>query len=128
MKTNKVLTRWLVVVVCAAWGWFGAGCAGRALFRAPVRVPGGALVVATKAPLTVNFNGNPCGEATRMATFKRTMYIWDCLITGLEFAWDDAALAKMAREADIERVSYADYELLNVLGVFAQFTVHVYGE
>ena len=42
--------------------------------------------------------------------------------------WGDAALDTAAREAGITTIYYADYEWLEVLGVYRRATVCVYGE
>ena len=100
---------------------------GCAFYNAPVVPPQGFLFSNIKAPLTVNVNETPCGPQTRQYSKSSTMYFHDILLTGMNFAWDDAAIAEIARRGGIEHVAFADYEALCVLGVFAKFTVHVYG-
>jgi hypothetical protein len=46
----------------------------------------------------------------------------------LSAGWGNAALDKAARDAGIQTVYYADYELLDVLGIYKRATVYVYGE
>jgi hypothetical protein len=46
----------------------------------------------------------------------------------LSVGWGDAALDDAARDAGIQTICYADYELLEVLGIYKRATVHVYGK
>lgn len=93
----------------------------------PVRPPGGLFFANYKAPLTVDQTGNAAGSAAKRVSQSTTWYLHDILITGLDFAWDDAAIARIAQRGGITRISYADYEYLSILGVIQTFTVNVYG-
>ncbi len=104
-----------------------AGCATPIGFDSRVRPPGGALVTNHKAPLTLDFVGNPAGNRARKASWSHTSYFWDIILTGGTYAFDKAHIAKIARDGGINEVSYADYEFLSVLGVFQKMTVNVYG-
>ncbi len=104
-----------------------AGCAAFSTYRAPVRPPLGLLFISVKAPLSVNFAGNPTGPGVKRYTQTETHYFRDFLLTTLDFGWDEAAIARAAREAGINEVSYADYEIVNVLGIYGRFTVNIYG-
>jgi hypothetical protein len=42
--------------------------------------------------------------------------------------WGDGAIGKIANEHGIKTVHYADLETLIILGIFTQYTVHIYGE
>jgi hypothetical protein len=48
-------------------------------------------------------------------------------ILGL-FAWGDASIAAAARDGGITRVRHADYEFLNVIGIYMSFTTVVRGD
>lgn len=113
----------LSLFACLALG----GCAGTTLYYAPVRPPGGIFFISTKAPLTTDFAGNPCGSATKKVSHSETFYFRDFIFTGQTLAWDEAAIGKIAREGGIEEISFADYELLDILGIFGKFTINVYG-
>jgi hypothetical protein len=92
-----------------------------------VKPPPGIFFMHVKAPLTQDLNGNPTGDAIRLVKEKDVKYFWDFLITGMSFAWDDATIERIAREGGIQKVSYADYQYMHVLGVFASTTIYVYG-
>ena len=98
-------------------------------YKTAVIPPGGAFYTHLKAPLTVDFHGNATGPATAKASQSATKFLGIPLIGGglLSASWDDAAIAKIATDAGMSSVSYADYELLNILGVWQTFTVSVYG-
>ncbi len=103
---------------------FSSGCAS-VNWSAPVQPPRGLLYTHYRAPLTAEIAGVPTGGKTGTAS---TLYVRDILVTGQGLAWDDASIEKAAREAGIKTVHYADYEILEVLGIFGEFTVRVHGE
>ncbi len=104
-----------------------AGCASLTPYSAPVKPPLALLFIDCKAPLTVEFNGTPVGPALKKVSKKQTTFFRDILFTGGTLAWDDAAIAQIAREGGIEQVAYADYEMMNLLGIYGTFTINVYG-
>ena len=70
-----------------------------------------------KAPLMAT--SNPV--ATKVGTAEATS-ILGIVATG------DASIEAAAKKAGITRISHVDYEASSVLGIFAKFTVYVYGE
>jgi hypothetical protein len=102
-------------------------CAGFTRYSAPVQPPLAAIFIHIKAPLTVDVDYSPAGAAVKKTSQQSTFYLHDWILTGMELAWDEAAIADIAERGGIEEVSYADYEYLNVLGLFASFTINVYG-
>ncbi|MCB0583940.1 MAG: TRL-like family protein [Phaeodactylibacter sp.] len=70
-----------------------------------------------KAPLAAT--SNPVGN--KVGTAEATS-ILGIVATG------DASIEAAAKKAGITRISHVDYEANSVLGVFAKFTVYVYGE
>ena len=42
-------------------------------------------------------------------------------------SWSSNAIGDIAKKNGIETIHYADMELLSVLGIWRQYTVHVYG-
>lgn len=96
-------------------------------YLAPVKPPQGFLISTFKAPLTVDVNETPVSGDLKHASKNKTYYFHDILFTGLDFAWGEVDVPQIARAAGITKVSYAEYELLSILGVYAEFTVHVYG-
>ncbi len=69
---------------------------------------------------------------TSFGTKKGTaqvQYIRDILITGLPLAsWGSASIQDAARDGGITHVRHADYEVMNVLGLYVEFTTIVYGD
>ncbi len=98
---------------------------GCTTWRAPVRPPAYALFSKVRAPLTVPVQGTPSGGRVGAAS---TVYFRDPFFTGLDFAWDEASIAAAAREGNLSTVHYADYEILQVLGIFGRFTIRAHGE
>jgi hypothetical protein len=92
-----------------------------------VQPPGGALFTWVKAPLETDFSATPVG--TKIGTSEtRYLYIPNGNNLPLSFAWGDAAVKAAAADGGITTVHYADYEYLNILGVYNQLTVRVYGD
>ena len=79
-----------------------------------------------KAPLTTNFDHTKTERLVKVSS-GQTHYFHDVFITGLDASWGDAAIPTIARKGGIEEVAYADYQYLNVLWIYSQFTVNVYG-
>jgi hypothetical protein len=95
---------------------------GCAIWRAPVVPPPGLLFTQYRAPLTPQVTGVPVAQKVGTHTCRYFAY------SLLSFAWDDAAIAAAAKEGGLSKVYYADYDVLNILGIYTQFTVHAYGE
>lgn len=128
MKARLLLHRTRGLATLAALVFvavFGTSCA---FYTAPVVPPNGLLFTNIKAPLTVHYDKTPVGRDSKKYSARSTKYFRDFLITGLGFAWDEAAVSTIVREGGIEKVAYADYEALCILGIYAEFTVEVYGQ
>jgi len=118
------IPRAIGAVVLAALLAVAAGC-----FQAPVIVPQGLLYSSTRAPLTVNFDRTPSGrDRGRKVSSAHTSYFHDPILTGTDFAWDDASIARIAHEGGLKEIYFADYEAFQILGIYGRFTVNVYGE
>lgn len=112
----------------AALAVLGTGCANN--FVAPVRPPTGALFTQISAPIEVDFENTHTkkadGTALRSGVSKlnylRIPFIY------LEFTWGDGSLETSAKRADIDKIYYADYEMLTVLGIFGQYEIVARGE
>ena len=116
MRLTRCLLAAAMVVLLAG------GCVN---WRAPIVPPAGLLFTNYRAPMTAEVSGAPVG--TKVGTHS-TGFFHDFLLTGGSFAWDDASIEKAAANGGLSKVYYADYEVLNILGVYAQFTVRAYGE
>jgi hypothetical protein len=108
----------LLVLVAFASG-VCCGCAG---FRAPVIPPHGIIFTKYSAPLTVPVSKTPAtgGKVGKASTIYVGFY--------LDVATGDASIQAAAKEGGISKIYYADYEIVEVLGIFWQFTIKVYGE
>ncbi len=118
MKTKDLLIL-LIAVSCLS------GCAMN--YISPVKPPMGGMVTVVKAPLTYDFDKTPCNQNLVKVSQNQTYYVHDILLTGMNIAWDGVDIPMIARKGGLTKVYYADYEFLNVLGVFAKYTVNVYG-
>jgi len=87
-----------------------------------------------RAPMTCRLEeapgGVPCGRDLKHGTTSAHAFILDVPQTFqlLSVGWGDTALDDAARDAGIETIYYADYELLEILGIYKRATVHVYGK
>ena len=114
-----------LMLLCVA-ALAAAGCAGRVAGAAYAQPPIGFVYGNHRAPLETDFEATLKGSKHGSA---KTRYIHDPFFTGLPIAaWGDASVALAADSAGISRVHYADYEVLNVLGIYREFTIHVSGE
>lgn len=90
----------------------GAGC-----LCAPFQPPSG-MVAVTKAPLSTEGNwevGSKKGEASSFS------------VLGL-YASGDCSIATAARNGGLKKIGHVDYEYFNVIGIWQEATVIVYGE
>ena len=97
--------------------FFFMGCA--VMPWAPVVPPQGAVFSQTSAPISTNFYDTTTGLKVGKSTVTS--------ILGL-VAFGDASINTAAKNGNINKIKYVDYDFLNVLGVFSQFTIKVYGE
>jgi hypothetical protein len=103
----------------------GLLCSGCVVWRAPVVPPGGAIYTHYRAPLTGDVNKAPVSGKTGRASTRYIAYPFSRV---LSIAWADASIKEAAQNGGLTRVEYADYEILQVFGVYAEFTVTVHGE
>ncbi len=117
MRRSQILLPLLAVAlsVCGCIQW-----------TAPVQPPRGALFTGYKAPLTADV-ADVDVRAGRVGTAS-TLYFHDPIFTGMNYAWEDAGIAAAAQDGGIARVRYADYEIMEVLGIFGRFTVVAHGD
>lgn len=105
-----------------------ASFTGCVAYKTPVEPPNGGIYAEFKAPLTVDFHGTPCGAELKKASESYTTYVGLWFISSFcSAAWDDVAIAEIAKRHGITEVAYADYELKSYVGVYAEFTINVYG-
>ncbi len=77
----------------------------------------GALYTDVKAPLTATSHTGSSKVGTAGATS-----ILGIIATG------DASINAAAKSAGITKISYIDYHTMSILGIYAKYTVYVYGE
>ncbi len=77
----------------------------------------GSIYTDVKAPVVAT--ANPAGN--KVGTGEATS-ILGIVATG------DASINSAAKKAGITRISHVDYQATNILGIFAKYTVYVYGE
>ncbi len=58
----------------------------------------------------------------------RHLVLWPLGLWYLHFMWDSNAIGDIAKEHGIETVYYADLEELSVLGIWHEYTIHIYGK
>jgi hypothetical protein len=92
--------------------------------KVPVEVPPGFLFANTKAPLQVTFHETKLGPKHGKAEVH---FVRIPFLGFLTLAWGEASIESAARDGQIATVNHTDYELLNVLGIYARFTTHAYG-
>lgn len=93
------------------------GCAG--LVNAPVNPPPGLLFCNYRAPLDTGLDQPDLGS-------KKGESYCECYL-GL-FTFGDASRRAAMENGGISKVTYADYEMQNILGVYSKFTTIVYGD
>lgn len=99
--------------------------AGCVQYSAAVKPPFGAVYTHFQAPLDANFDSTPVCEKQGKA---QSRYIALPIYWGLSVAFDDSMIAKAAENGGLKQVEYADYEIMNILGIYTEFTVHAYGK
>ncbi len=116
----RTASRGMLLAVLAVWL---TGCVA---YRAPFMVPRGAIFSKTRAPLGLDFDHVPVAAASGSASLY---YVDIPQGRGMaNIAWDESAIARAAAAGNLRTVAYADYEYLQVLGVFCRMTVTAYGE
>ncbi|MBX3464816.1 MAG: hypothetical protein KF830_16735 [Planctomycetes bacterium] len=82
----------------------------------------GAIYQSTIEPLDLNLRETPSGSTAGASDVK------DLNLVYARIVWDGNDIAGAAKKAGITRIHHADIELFNVLGIWRQYWVHVYGE
>ena len=117
---RNLLLVFLLLAVLVSIG----GCGS---LKTPLQPPGGFVYTRYKAPLSLDFDGTVLGSKTGSSS---TRYFMIPFIYA-SFAWDEADVAHALMDAQyrggITEVTHANYEYLNVLGIYAQFKVEAHG-
>lgn len=109
------MRKWGLVVACCALV-MSTGCV---YYSAPVMPPPGLLFSSVQAPIDTDVQSNAIGPRSGESS---TIGVLGLL------AFGDASIATAVQNGNLTRVDHVDYEFLNVLFVFQQFTIRAYGE
>jgi TRL (tRNA-associated locus)-like protein len=114
---RKVKKMKLILLIISLLGFLLiSGCSA---YRAPVQPPMGVLFQSTTAPLDTNVESTEMSDKSGEASAST--------ILGL-FSFGDCGVKKAAEDGNISVVKHADYNYLNVLGIYQKFTTIAYGE
>lgn len=87
----------------------------------------GCVYTHTREPLTLNMDKTPVGSVEK--TGSLTLITFPPLIGNYKLiAWGNAAVGEAARLQGMQEVYYADVEILSILKIWNEYTVHVYGK
>lgn len=112
--TMRIPLRRTLFPVAALLLLAAAGCV-----VAPFRPPMGAFTN-VRAPLSLEYASTPMQNVKTGAASSYS-------ILGLA-AWGDISLAAAARQGGLKTIHHADYDYLNVFGIYQKTTLLVYGE
>jgi hypothetical protein len=102
-------------------------------YESPVIPPLGFIFTKVAAPLDFEFPspGTPTRQDDDSGLKKGESNTHFIRIPFVRFrpsvAWERISVAETARAADIQTLHYADYEILIVLGIYAEYRLRVYG-
>ena len=83
---------------------------------------GGAIYQDTTTPLDVNLNNTDVHKEDETGDTKRLRIYY------MDFTWDSNAIGEIAKKSGMQRVFYADKRVLNILGIWRQEFVTIYGK
>jgi hypothetical protein len=75
----------------------------------------------TTVPLDRNIERTPLAPVERSSGVKHLEF-------RVSVRFDSNAIGDLARKEGLKTIHYADLETFNLLGIWRQYTVHVYGE
>ncbi|NTW59186.1 MAG: hypothetical protein HGB21_10840 [Nitrospirae bacterium] len=81
----------------------------------------GILYTRTVEPLTLNHLTTPVAGAEGVNDIKHIQLPY------VGITWGDISFGAVAKEKGLQELYYADLESLNVLSIWRQYTVHLYG-
>jgi hypothetical protein len=105
MKTLKLLSTALVMAALL----FGCGASGL-------------IYTHTMQPLTLDMHKTPVVPTSGEGDIKHIHF------RVVEVAWGSNAIEDIARKKGLRELYFADLETLKILGIWNQYTVHVYGK
>ena len=84
---------------------------------------GGRIFTDQTVPLTTNFHNTPVATGDGEGDVKHFQ-----LRPYLDLQWDQNAIGEIAKKKGMDKVYYADIHTFSILGIWNQYTVHVYGK
>ena len=84
--------------------------------------PRGIIFSHTVKPLDINCSQTPRGPANSAKGDIKHLHYY------VDIKWDNNAIGDIARQNGLETVYFVDMETLSVLGLWNQYTVHLYGD
>ncbi len=85
--------------------------------------PPGIVYTHKTLPLDVNLSRTPAGTFGSEKDVKHIQLRY----VNVKISWDSNAIGDIAAKNGLDIVYYADIETFSILGVWNQYTVHVYG-
>lgn len=122
----------LIVATATSCAWVNNRRAVRVVMpTTDVQPPWGAIYTEYSAPLDHDLGDD--GQATpvdglRTGQSSSKFFHLPFPVAGLSFGWGDASVEKAANNAGIQEVKYADYDHFQVLSIWAETQVNVYGQ
>ncbi len=85
-------------------------------------LPRGIIYTHITTPLDINADKTPIGPAASAdGNIKHIHYYMD-------IKWHSNAIGDIAKQSGLNEIYFADIETLSILGLWNQYTVHVYGK
>ncbi len=82
----------------------------------------GALYTHTYQPVTLDMNHTRTSSTAAEGDIKHIQ------LNIISVAWDSAAIGDVAKKQGLKELYFADLETLKILGIWNQYTIHVYGK
>ena len=82
----------------------------------------GIIYTRTKEPLSIDMHKTKVVQTEGMGDIKH-IQVWQAGV-----AWDSVAFGDIAKKNGLNELYFADLETLKVLGIWNQYTVHLYGK
>ena len=111
------MRRGMLLLAVGAVAMMSLGCVGFTL--APLMPPPAFVVTIHTAPLSTNFDKSPVGARKGSATVTNILGI---------VSLGDCGINAAAKDGGVNSINYADYSIVNILGMFNTTTVTVYGD
>jgi hypothetical protein len=87
----------------------------------------GCVYTHTVQPLTLDMHQTPVADYEKTGSIKHISFP----VSGGTFdiaAWGSAAIGDVARQQGMKEVYFADLEIVRVLRIWNEYTIHVYGK